>query len=404
MVALVVTTAPSQTLLATVLFKEIRRAHKQSKILLPGKVSESANASPQTLVVDTEGHQVLGIATRGVERLSGQHAGELLQVIDEASGLEAEIWEALDSQNPTKRVVFGNPLRARGAFVELAKRGEQHNSDPSIPDHERTKLIIVPSTDSPDIHEERSHRGLADKGFLRRNKEKYGEDSLWWRTHILAQRPTVSAEGLLPEPWLDFAAKQIRPRDIPGMERIRGIRRLACDLGEGVGRDKTVIVVRDDLGILEVAHSAAWGLPEAAGKMRELSRKWMVKDEHCSFDALGIGRDLVNHLKREGLNARPYRGSASVKGDFANLRSLSAWKLRQRLDPYRDDPHMIGQKQTPFCISPGDWWPQMRGELLELRYELVGQKTKLENKEDVMTRLGHSPDYSDALMQSFSPI
>ena len=128
------------------------------------------------------------------------------------------------------------------------------------------------------------------------------------------------------------------------------------------------------------------------------------QDEHCSFDALGIGRDLVNHLKREGLNARPYRGSASVGVTFANLRSLSAWKLRQRLDPYRDDPHMIGQKQTPFCISPGDWWPQMRGELLELRYELVGQKTSFENKEDVMTRLGHSPDYSDALMQSFSPI
>ena len=54
----------------------------------------------------------------------------------------------------------------------------------------------------------------------------------------LAQRPTVSAEGLLPEPWLDFAAKQIRPRDIPGMERIRGIRRLACDLGEGWGETR----------------------------------------------------------------------------------------------------------------------------------------------------------------------
>lgn len=401
--SLVVTTAPSQTLLGTVLFKEIRRAHSRSLVPLPGRITESANASPQTLIVDNAGHQVLGIATRGVERLSGQHAGELLQVIDEASGIEPDIWEALDSQNPTKRVVFGNPIKADGQFVELAKRGELQNRDASIPDAHRTKLIIVPSTDSPDIREERSHRGLADAGFLRRNAEKYGTDSLWWRTHILAQRPTVSAEGLIPEHWLDWAAVQERP-SFPGIERLAGVRRLACDLGEGVGRDKTVIVVRDDLGILEVASSNAWGLPEAATEMWKLARKWNVKDEHCSYDALGIGRDLKNHLERHQFAPRPYRGSASVKNDFANLRTLSAWRLRQRLDPDRDDPGRPGQKQTPFCIKPGPWWVQMRNELLELRYELVGQKTKLEPKEDLLTRLGHSPDYADALLQSFAPL
>lgn len=400
--SLAVAAAPSQTLLGTVLFKEIKRAHARARIPLGGTITDSPNASPQTLRINSYGWQLLGIATRGVERLSGQHDpnSNLFQLVDEASGMEDEPMEALDSQNPRKRLTIGNPIKAEGRFYRDCIAAEKVRDDPN----RKTHLIIVPSTNSPDIHLEDSPRGLADQKFLRRARESYGEDSLWWRTHILAQRPTVSAEGLLPEPWLDFAAKQIRPRDLPGMDRIRGVRRLACDLGEGVGRDKTVIVVRDDLGILEVAHSAAWGLPEAAGKMRELSRKWMVKDEHCSFDALGIGRDLVNHLKREQLNARPYRGSASVKGDFANLRSLSAWKLRQRLDPHRDDPGSIGQKQIPFCISPGEWWPQMRSELVELRYELIGQKTKLENKEDLLTRLGHSPDFADAIAQSFAPI
>ena len=401
--SLVVTTAPSQTLLGTVLFKELRRAHSKSVVELHGKITESANASPQTLTVDGTGHQILGIATRGVERLSGQHAGDLLQVIDEASGIEDDIWEALDSQNPTKRVVFGNPIKADGQFVELAKRGELQNKDASIPPHHRTRLIIVPSTDSPDIHEERSHRGLADAGFLRRNEEKYGRQSLWWKTHIDAKRPTVSADGLIPEYWLDWAAIQERPT-FPGIERFAGVKRLACDLGEGVGRDKTVIVVRDDLSILEVASSNAWGLPEAATEMWKLARKWGVKDEHCSYDALGIGRDMKNHLERHQFAARPYRGSSSVKGDFANLRTLSAWRLRQRLDPERDDPGRPHQKQIPFSIRPGPWWLQMRSELLELRYELVGQKTKLEPKEDLLTRLGHSPDFADAALQSFSPL
>lgn len=402
--SLVVTTAPSQTLLGTVLFKELRRAHSKSLVELHGKITESANASPQTLVVDTTGHQILGIATRGVERLSGQHAGELLQVIDEASGIEPDIWEALDSQNPTKRVVFGNPIKAEGQFVELAKRGELQNKDASIPDGHRTRLIIVPSTDSPDIREERSHRGLADQKFLRRARETYGEDSLWWRTHILAQRPTVSTEGLLPPEWVDFAVNQIRPEQGYGVQHLTSVRRLACDLGEGVGRDKTVIVVRDDLGVLEVAASAAWGLPEAAAEMARLARLYNVPDHHCSYDALGIGRDMPNHLHRHRLKARPYRGSASVNGDFANMRSMCAWRLRQRLDPARDDPKFPGQRQIPFCLKMGPWWVQMREEMTEVKYELVGQKVKLENKEDFMIRLGRSPDWFDALAQSWAPL
>lgn len=76
--SLVVTTALSQTLLGTVLFKEIRRAKASSKTALPGRITDSPNVSPQTLLVDGTGWGVLGIATCGVERLSGQHNPNLL--------------------------------------------------------------------------------------------------------------------------------------------------------------------------------------------------------------------------------------------------------------------------------------------------------------------------------------
>lgn len=410
--SLITATAPSQTLLGTVLFKEMRAAIAETRIPrpgrpfipLPGKITDSASASPQVLAIDGTGYQVLGIATRGVERFSGQHNPDLFQLIDEASGIESPIWEAMNSQNPVKRAIFGNPIKAEGEFVEVAKLGEKHAKDASIPGNKRTKLLIIPSTASPDIHLERSPRGLADKGFLDSNRERYGEDSLWWRTHILAQRPTVSTEGLLPPHWLDFAVAQRRPEQPIGIAHLLKVKRLACDLGEGVGKDKTVIIVRDDLGILEVAASNAWGLPEAAAEMAKLARQYNVPDHHCSYDALGIGRDMPNHLHRHGLKARPYRGSASVKGDFANMRSYCGWKLRQRLDPDRDDPHHPGQKQVPFILKPGPWWLQMREEMAEVKYELIGQKVKLENKDDLMIRLGRSPDFFDAVAQSFSPL
>lgn len=400
--SLCIAAAPSQTLLGTVLFKEIKRAHARARIPLGGAITDSPNASPQTLRINSYGWQLLGIATKGVERLSGQHDpnSNLFQIVDEASGMDDEAMEALDSQNPRKRLTIGNPIKADGRFCKDAVLAEKQKHDPD----RKTCLIIVPSTNSPDIHLEDSPRGLADQKFLRRARETYGEDSLWWRTHILAQRPTVSTEGLLPPEWVDFAVNQIRPEQGYGVQHLTSVRRLACDLGEGVGRDKTVIVVRDDLGVLEVAASAAWGLPEAAAEMARLAKLYNVPDHHCSYDALGIGRDMPNHLHRHGLKARPYRGSASVKGDFANMRSMCAWRLRQRLDPARDDPKFPGQRQIPFCLKMGPWWVQMREEMTEVKYELVGQKVKLENKEDFMIRLGRSPDWFDALAQSWAPL
>lgn len=398
--SMVFATSASQILLASVLFKEVRRAHSGSLIPLGGTVTQGLNASPQQINIDSNGWGVIGVATRGVERASGHHHRDLLVVVDEASGVESDIWEGIDSLNPAKMVVFGNPLHPDGQHARISKLGQQQNADPTIPDSQRTFFIRLPSTDSPDIELERSPRGLADAGFLRRSAAKYGRDSLWWRTHIDALRPQESTDGLLAEAWLDIASVTIRP-DLPG-----GVKRLACDLGEGVGRDKTVVLVRDELGILAVEASSAWGLAEAAAKMAELARTYGVPDENCSWDALGIGRDLANHLHRHGLKARPYRGSKPVAGgDFTNLRTLSAWRLRQRLDPERaPDYRRPFDFQIPFAINPGPWWPDMRDELLAIKYELRGQAVKLENKEDLCVRLGHSPDYADALIQSFAPL
>ena len=45
--------------------------------------------------------------------------------------------------------------------------------------------------------------------------------------------------------------------------------------------------------------------------------------------------------------------------------------------------------------------PALFKELGELRYKLKGQKSELEPKEDMMIRLGRSPDFCDALTMTF---
>jgi hypothetical protein len=405
--SLVIATAPSQTLLGSVLCKEVRRALLSSKIHLPGKMTDSPRASPQTLEIDSAGWQLLAFSTRGVERLSGQHNPDLLVVVDEASGIEEEIWEALDSQNPARLVVCGNPLRAEGRFRELHDRALREQDDETIPANERVHEICIPSTQSPDIHLDRSPRGLADKGFLDESRRQYGEKSLWWTTHVEARFPDVSADALIPEPWLDLATSWVRDMSPPTLAIWKSSRRLACDLGEGVGRDHTCVLVRDDAGVLDVFSSAVAGLPEAANRMKSLARAWEVPDHRCSYDALGLGRDLSHHLIRENLRAVPYKGSGKPKqsAGFTNLRSEAAWSMRRAFDPdYNPNPDRLSRRSKTFHIPPGAWWPRLREDLKTLSYDFVLKRTRLLAKEDWCDRLGRSPDVGDALLQSFSPL
>lgn len=401
--SLVIATAPSQTLLGTVLFKEISRAHARSVIPLGGSISKSPHVSPQVLRLDQEGWQCLGIATRGVERLSGQHATDLLVVVDEASAIEGEIWEAIRSLNPSRLVVFGNPLRPDGEFARLCAR--QDGS---------ARVIRIPSTESPDAQIWRSPRGLADAAFLASAERDYGKDSLWWQTHIEARFPSAAHDSLLPPHWVDRCV-QVQRASVDRGERV-----LAADLSAGTGRDRCVLLVRDDLGIVEIVSSAYIDVSNAADQIVRLARRHGVRDDHVYYDAGGPGRDLERYLSHYRFTACiPYVGSASGGARFANARSRAAWWMRQRLDPGRpeeyrspiDDHACIPTRpvaqpeqavQPPFAVEAGPFWPSLREELLGLRYRLEGPQIALERKDAYAARIGRSPDHADALIMSFA--
>ena len=417
--SLVACTAPSQTLLGTVLFKEIRKAKSKSRIRLFGHVTSSPGASPQEVRFNSEGWQILGIATKGVERLSGQHHANLLQIVDEGSGVEPEIWEALDSQNPEKRVVFGNPLRPDGRFKQdhdtaLAQRRS------NVPESQRIVSIPIPSTDSPDIDLERSPRGLADRKFLRDTERDYGKGSLFWITHVDAKFPSQSHELLIPSGWVGRCKD---PGIIATAEALRskgrgGKRVLSWDISTGSGADSSIHCVRDGLGILDWLESAFVGVPEGVALFAELMRQWDVQDEDAIYDAGGPGRDAPKYFQAHRISPTAYHGGAPTKGKWANRRTRVFWKLRQRLDPERPldldpdpprpesvwDPIPALSKakiQPPFAIPDHLFTERLRQELTGLRYELRGGKIALEEKEDFVKRLGRSPDAADALAMSF---
>lgn len=412
--SLVIGTAPSQMLLGTVLMKEIRRAFRNSLLPLGGEISESPHTSPQTLIVDGDGWQFLGVATRGVERLSGHHNKDLLVVVDEASGVDRDICDAIRSLNPAKSIWFGNPIRSSGEFRDLHDRAMKERLHPA---EEGSGCVSIPmsSLESPDIHLARSPRGLADQGFIQEIANTYGIDSLYWNSHVLGLFPDSTHDYLLKPFWVDRCAQCSRP-NIAGGRRVLGV-----DLSAGVGRDRTVFVVRDDLGVLEIQSSRHIDLSGAAAEIHRLKRVHGLRDEDIIFDGGGVGADLPRHLEQYRiLEARPFLGSLSGGSRYSNRRTKVAWQLRRRLDPNRPFPlaqlpdvdryHLPSrptapapqsQIQPPFHIPMTAEWASLREELVELKYSHIGSKTSLETKEEFGKRLGRSPDLVDALLMTF---
>ena len=280
--------------------------------------------------------QALGYSTTSVERASGQHNRKLLVIVEEASGVEDEIWDAINSLKFVKLLAIGNPLRAEGGFVRLIRKADKDRRD-GIPPERACNAVHVSSRESPDADKDESPFGLADKTWIEASERDYGKHSLWVRSHIDAIIPDVSAESLLEERFLDWAAAlPARPtsRSITRSTRPGGSR---CDLGEGVGRDSSAIIVRDDDGILEVVLGSALGLAQAAYEIDRLSAstKSRTKESHMIRSAL-VEISLWSCLASASAGPSDTRERSALHPvDFVDLRSEAAWRLRQRTPPRR---------------------------------------------------------------------
>jgi hypothetical protein len=381
----VVIAAPTNDQLRQVLWAEILgalRSAEEHGLCLGAKVDDLT-------ITFGEGWSIEGWGQGSTESKSGRHAGDLLAVIDEASGCKPGVLEAIDSLNPSRRLYLGNPLRPEGKFFEVCQRGD----DPL------TNVIKIPSLESPHIHLARSPWGLADATWLELSRSEYGEESLWWKSHVLAEFPGELTQTLLPSGWLTIASRAIHRRAGPV--------RLGVDVALGNDGDEAQIVARDDNGVIAAPASNRWNLETLAKHVHEIARKYGVRPEHIVFDAGGPGADFDNRLRSAGIaGAKGYMGGRSGGERFANLRAAAGWALRRRLDPDRAVRKADGGlyvPQAPFAL-PAHLLLRYRAELQGLRYELdpASGRIVLEPKEKFMARLKRSPNFLDALSMTFA--
>lgn len=378
----VITTGPTYAQLERILWGNIFSAYNGSELAGQDRV-----LTADLLIEESSEHFLTGINPDNIEAASGYH-GNVHAAVDESSGLTVAKDEAIGSWNCRKRLYIGNPNWNAGPFYEKCQR-QLFEPDPAV------RLIKIPALESPSIVAgiRECPNGFSDLNWLDDMRREYGENSLWWKSHVLAEFPD-SAEGqLIPRNWLDRAINAEWPSD----DDDRSERTLSIDLGAGRGGDRSVVLVRSARRLLHVESSNQWPLDETARRAAAAAKRYGVRPARTIYDRSGLGEGFGTYLETAGVHgAIGFLGGSAARGQerkFENLKSASAWRLRQRLDP--------DANPVPFAI-PHEFGTAMRPELQAFTYEVTAKdKIRLTDKETVSARLGRSPDLADCLIMSF---
>ncbi len=130
--------------------------------------------------------------------------------------------------------------------------------------------------------------------------------------------------------------------------------------------------------------------PTAAGLVIAAGRDWAV----LNVDVIGVGASVYDFLVdakqdvyginvAEGSNAKDRSGRLS----FFNLRSELIWRMREALDPTNN---------TGITLPPDS---RLLADLCAYTWSLGGNgRIRVESRDDVVKRIGRSPDYASALM------
>lgn len=429
--SLVITTGPDHRQVVSVLWKEIRRALRPRyeggrrvapRIDLGHDHLTEGYGSPQRLTV-AHGSEwgALGFATKSEEGLSGQHAGELLVIVDEASGVSGPAWAAIHGLAAARVVVVGNPIRYDCHFRELHDLAEKGS--------ENIATVPISSLEHPHATREHSPIGAVCRSFLGQMREIHGEDSPWWRSNILGLFPGAESVQFIPSAWLDACARESTRDDELWQDLPPGPAVMGVDVGGGVGADRSVVLIRNRKQLLEVFASEWHGVLDDARHRLEpvvlaMADRWKVTPDRLVYDKGGPGRSFASYLshwrerqRAEWLDSQPgpqpphvgpqpfgpavgYFGAGRGGRLYVNRRTANGFAIRRRLDPHREG-------YVPFYCGGIPEWPELRRELAELRSPTMEVeegcvKQVLEDKESLAARLHRSPDLLDALLMSFT--
>lgn len=303
------------------------------------------------------------------EALQGVHSAFVLLIADEASGIPEAVFEAATGSMSTPgaiTILTGNPTRSVGFF---------HRSQTI--DAELWFTLRVSSADSPRV----------DRAFIDEVARRYGRDSNAFRVRVLGEFPLSQGDTLIGAELVEQAMERSVQLDmnVPELWGVDAAR---------FGVDSSVLLKRRG-NVVTDQPRAWWGL-DTMQLTGQIVAEWnrvppAARPTLIIVDAIGIGAGVEDRLRElnipvMGLNVSE---TPSVQSRFRRLRD-EVWQAAA---------DWLG---TRLVSLP--WHERLRDDLVGPRYKFLSDgRLVVESKAEMKSRGLPSPDYADALCNTFAP-
>lgn len=374
--SIVITTAPKEELVEKLIWRDFKDQLNHCRFWL---YPQSANRTE--LTIDSKWYAV-GMTARSENAafFQGFHTrGRVLYIIDEGSGVEPIFFDARTriTPNPDDRfLVIGNPYPANTEFHACFRS-------------RFFKTITISAFDVPNVCERRVViPGLLRHEAVERWEHEFGKDSIFWKTRVDADFYEEGDVGLIPLSWFDLAVarwKRLKDKEHAGRKT------LGVDVA-AEGKDKSIIapMIGNFIDTLIV-----FANPDTTA-LAHRCETYCNQSYLPIVDTIGVGAGVTSTLRHDGYAVFAYKGSQRTDAKdrsgelaFANVRSHAYWQLREALDP----------ANAEAVALPDD--PELREDLVGLKYrEVTGGRIQVEEKAQVVKRLGRSPDKGDAVVMA----
>lgn len=369
-----------------IFYRECRKLHSKALIPLDGEPRERASSG----IKSADFREIVGFTAKEKEAVAGISGRNLLYLVDEASGVDDALFEAIEGNRAggAKIVMTSNPTRCEGVFFEAFEPAKA----------KFYKTIHVSSEDTPNVREGREVvPGLATKAWVEEKREEWGENSALFEVRVRGNF-VKNEEGKIMSLHL-LGEAEARWADTAAVGRLQ----LGVDpAGPGEGGDET-------------AFSARRG------------QKQIAKQEHRGLTAEAIVVHLLDFIKVHRVPREVPIICLDREGPIGNeVFGL----LRAHLDDHRDafelygirssdkagrQPTIYGTTRDELHANAAEWL-RGGGAILEdtklakdlhaaswvavAAYGVNASRLKATDKKTLRKELGRSPDRGDAFMLS----
>lgn len=189
---------------------------------------------------------------------------------------------------------------------------------------------------------------------------------------------------VIPTAWVEAAqARWTRPDKLKPMDS------MGVDVARG-GKDQTIIARRHDnwfdVPLVYPGNTTPDG-PTVAGLVIAALRDRAP----IHIDVIGVGSspyDFLNESNQQVLGVNVAEAALGLDKSgrlrFKNQRSELWWRFREALDP---------SNNQGICIPPD---PRLLADLCAPTWKLVGQTIMVASREDIIAKIGRSPDFASA--------